>query len=293
MWQTREQAFELYLHDIHDLPLLDPTDEQRLVAHLLAGRDAQHRRADQPDLSPDERRHLDQLIAAGQRARDALIAAHLRLVVRIARQYTGHGLSLLDLVQEGNVGLMQAVDHYDPQHGARFATYAVWWIRHAIADAVAEARHPVRLPAAIRARLYRLYRARSELIRALGTTGREVRDLLPYLQPVVSLNQPLTDDSTQELAAAVADPRAELQLDAASQVALAEELKQLLDFLNAEERAVVALRFGLHGGPLRTRQDTAQQLGTSTERVRQLEARAVRKLRSSELIERLRDYIDS
>ncbi len=305
MTQTKEQTFELYLHDIHDLPLLDPVDEQQLVARLIAGRDGQRQRASQFDVLMDERQHLEQIIADGQRAREALIAAHLRLVIRIARQYTGRGVSLLDLVQEGNVGLMQAVDPFDPQHGVRFATYAVWWIRHAIAYALAEARHPVRLPDGVRAKLYRLYHARNDLLQQLGrephehelaqVTGislREVRDLAQYHQPVVSLNQPLSDDGDNELADVVPDPVAELQLSAVSQAALAEELEQLLRYLNVEERHVLTLRFGLHGEPLRTRRDVAKQLGISMERVRQLEARALRKLRRTELIDQLREYVD-
>ncbi len=301
----REQAFELYLHDIHDLPLLDLAEEQTLIAQLLAGRITRQRLTSEPIESQEERQRLARIVADGDRAREALIAAQLRLVVRIARQYTGRGVSLLDLVQEGNLGLMQAVDHFDPQYGTRFATYAVWWIRHAIADAVAESRYPVRLPEDIRAKLYRLYHARHELLQRLhrepredelaeatGLLLREVRDLTQYHEPVISLNQPLTEDGDNELADVVPDPVAELQLSLASQAALAEELEQLLFSLSAEEREVLTVRFGLHGQPLSTRQDTAKQLGMSTERVRQLEARALRKLRSSELIERLHDYVD-
>jgi len=300
----REQAFEAYLHDIHDLPLLDQSQEQRLVARLLAGRAAQQQLAS-TTAGDAEQQALARIVADGAKAREALIAAHLRLVIRIARQYTGRGVSLLDLVQEGNLGLTQAADHYDPQHGARFATYAVWWIRHAIAQAVVEAQHPVRLPEDIRTKLYRLYRARAELAQqlgrephereiaqALGSTVREVRDLVQYLQPVDSLDRPLDHDSEQTLADVVPDPDAELQLGAASQAALAEELEPLLRYLSDEERRVLELRFGLHGRPLRTRHDVAARLGIGTERVRQLEARALRKLRSSELIERLQDYVD-
>jgi RNA polymerase primary sigma factor len=248
---------------------------------------------------------LEQLVADGQRAREKLITAHLRLVVRIARQYTGRGISLLDSVQEGNIGLLQAVDHFDPAYGVRFATYAVWWVRHAIAHAVAESRHPVRLPEDVRAKLYRLYRARNELLhqhgreprehelaRATGLSLREVQNLAQYERPAISLNQPLMDDSENELVDGVPDPVAELQLSGALQMALAEELEQMLQTLSHEERDVLTVRFGLCGQPMHTRQDTANQLGISTERVRQLEARAMRKLRSSELTERLRDYVD-
>lgn len=305
MAQTREQAFEFYLHDIHDLPLLDLVDEQQLIAGLCAGKDAAKRLAADALPSMAEQQRLEQLVATGERAREKLIVAHLRLVVRVARQYTGRGISLLDLVQEGNIGLLQAVDHFDPSHGVRFATYAVWWVRHAIAHAVAESRHPLRLPEDVRAKLYRLYRARNELLhqygrgprehelgRATGLSLREVQELAQYERPMVSLNQPLMDDGENELADVVPDPVAELQLSAASQAALGTELEQILQTLSDEERNVLTVRYGLRSRLLHTRQDTAKQLGISTERVRQLEARALRKLRSSELVERLRDYID-
>lgn len=300
----RERAFELYLHDLQDLPLLEPSEEQRLVTHLLAGRAAQLQVASGAVPAGEEAR-LAQLIAEGARAREALIAAHLRLVIRIARQYSGRGVSLLDLVQEGNLSLIQAADHFDPQHRARFATYAVWWIRHAIAHAVAEAHHPVRLPDQARAKVYRLYRARTELMprlgrepyehelaQATGWTVREVRELLPYLQPAVSLSQPLNDEAEQTLADVIRDPVAELELGTVLQAALAAELEPLLGSLSDEEREVVTLRFGLQGRPLRSPQDVAQQLGSSTERVHRLEARALRKLRSAELSDRLQDYVE-
>lgn len=305
MEPTKEEAFQFYLHDIHDLPLLDLTDEHQLLTRLGAAKDAARQLLSNSTLSPADRQRLEQLVADGEQAREALVTAYLRLVIRIARQYTGRGVSLLDLIQEGNVALMQAVDHFDPQYGARFATYAVWWIRHAVVHAVSESRHPVRLPEDVRAKLYRLYRVRNELLQQLdhepderelaqaaGLSLREVRELAQYERPVVSLNQPLSSDGESELADVVRDPVAELRLSAALQAALAEELEQLLRSLNDEERAVLAVRFGLHGQPLHTRQDAAKRLGISTERVRQIEARALRKLRSSKLIDRLRDYID-
>ncbi len=304
MPDTIEQAFEIYLHDIHDLSLLDEADEQRLVAQILDGREAAQRLREEPYLANEERKHLEQVIAAGQQARDALVAAHLRLVIRIARQYTSRGVSLLDLIQEGNLGLVQAAEHFDPRYGVRFATYAVWWIRHAIARAVAEAGHLVRLPDEVRSRLYQLYRARNVLLQQLGREPNEVelgqavglpaseaRLLSQYLQPVLSLNAPLNEEREDEQVDVVPDPVAELQLSEALQRALAEELENLLQYLNEEERHVLTLRFGLHDHPLRSRQDVADLLGVTSERVRQMEARALRKLRTPELLQRLQDYI--
>lgn len=305
MPDTIEEAFELYLHDIHDLPLLGQADEQRLVAQMLDGRQAAHRLREQLHLTDDDRKHLEQMIAAGQQARDALVAAHLRLVIRIARQYTSRGVSLLDLIQEGNLGLVQAAEHFDPQYGVRFATYAVWWIRHAVARAIAETGHLVRLPDEVRFKLYQLYHARNELMQRLGREPNEaelgqavnlpapeVRLLNQYLQPVLSLNTPLNEEREDEQVDVVPDPAAELQLSEALQHALTEELETLLQYLSEEERRVLALRFGLHGHPLRSRQDVADLLGVTSERVRQIEARALRKLRTPELLQRLQDYID-
>jgi RNA polymerase primary sigma factor len=305
MPDTIEEAFEIYLHDIHDLPLLDQGDEQRLVVQMLAGRQAAQRLWEESHLPDDERKHLEQTVTVGQQARDALVAAHLRLVIRIARQYTSRGVSLLDLIQEGNLGLLQAVEHFDPQYGVRFATYAIWWIRHAIARAIAEAGHLVHLPDEVRSKLYQLYRARNELLQqlgrepneaeigqAVGLPTSEVRLLSQYLQPVLSLNVPLNEEHDDEQVDVVPDPIAELQLSEALQDALAEELEHLLQHLNEEERWVLALRFGLHGQRLRSRQEVAGLLGMTSERVRRIEARALRKLRTPELLQRLQEYID-
>lgn len=300
-----ERAFELYLHDIRDLPLLTPEDEQRLFARLHAGREAAERLRANGALTVAERDRLQHIVDDGERARDAIIAAHLRLVTRIARQYTGRGVSLLDLIQEGNLGLVQAVERYDLSHGVRFATYAVWWIRHAIARAIAEQGHPMRLPDDVRARVYALYRARSELLQRLGrepqahelaaTTGipeREVPDLLRYREPVLSLHAPLDEEGDGELADIVPDPAAELNIAHPLRQALAEELTQLLEQLPADERTALQLRFGLRDQVLRSRHDVARLMGISSERVRQLEARALRRLRSPELLQRLAAYLD-
>ena len=305
MTTAHEQAFELYLHDIRDLPLLSRDDEQRLRMRLRDGQLAARRLAVEPGLAASERVRLEQVVADAQAARDELIAAHLRLVVRIARQYTGRGPSLLDLIQEGNLGLLQAAEHFDQERGVRFATYAVWWIRHTIARAVAEGGHPVHLPDEVRLKVYRLHGARNALLQQLGrephdaelteATGLsrdEVRELSQYLQPVLSLNAPLDEEETGELVDVVPDPAAELELSAAMHSALAVELEDLLRHLTDEERAVLALRFGLHGQPLHSRQDVARLLPMSSERVQRLEARALRKLRDPELLQRLQEVMD-
>ena len=302
---STEQSFELYLHDLHDLPLLAREDEKQLIARLHTGRQAAQRLASEPELPPPERTALARAVAEGEQARDELVAAHLRLVVRIARQYTSRGVSLLDLIQEGNLALLQAAEHFDPAHDVRFATYASWWIRHAIAGAVAETRHPIRLPQDARRNVYRLYRARNDLLlqlereprdvelaQATGLSVDEVRDLSQYLSPVLSLDSPLGEDDANDLADIVPDPVAELQLSAALRDAVAEELEQLLQRLTPEEKEVLVLRFGLFGQPLRSRQDVGKVLGLTNERVQRLEARALRKLRDPELLRQLETAMD-
>jgi RNA polymerase primary sigma factor len=305
MMSTLEDTFEAYLHNLHDLPLLDAAEEQRLFAAIEAGRAAAVQVEQEPAIARDECAALEQQVKWGEQARETVITAHLRLVIRIARQYTSRGVSLLDLIQEGNLGLLQAIDRFDPNVGVRFATYAAWWIRHAIADAIAGSLHPVRLPADVRSRAYRLYRARNELQQQLGRepgdqelaaaaglSVRYVRELLSYLQPVLSLNAPFGDDADQEIADIVPDPQAELMLSQPLQRVVANELEELLRHLTDEERSVLTLRFGLCDHSLHTRRDVAQVLGISNERVRQIEARALRKLRAHEFLERLDAYTD-
>ena len=302
---AREQSFEFYLHDIHDLPLLSRDEEQRQVTLLRTGRQAAQQLQAGLALTPAERRTLERAVGEGEEARAELIAAHLRLVVRIARQYTSRGVSLLDLIQEGNLALLEAAEHFDPERGVRFATYATWWIRHAIARAVAGARHPIRLPDEVRQKVYRLYRARNDLLQELEREPRdvelaqamslsidEVRALSQYLEPVLSLDVPLTGESDDELADVVPDPVAELELSGALQSALADELQQLLQGLAAQERQVLTLRFGLSGQPLRSRQEVATLIGMPSEQVQRLEARALRKLRDPELLRRLQEAMD-
>lgn len=300
-----EQGFELYLHDLRDLPLLSHEDEQGLVARVEAGRQASARLATEPEITPSERTQLARAVADGEQARDDLIAAHLRLVVRIARQYTSRGVSLLDLIQEGNIALLQAARNFDPAYGVRFATYASWWIRHAIGGAAAEAGHAIRLPEDARRNVYRLYRARNELVQQLEREPRElelaeatgmsisdIRHLSQYLQPVMSLNMPVGEDDDADLLDIVPDPVAELHLSTALRGVVAQELEELFQRLTPEEKEVLALRFGLYGSPLHSRQDAGKLLRLTTERIQRLEARALRKLRDPELLHRLAEVMD-
>jgi RNA polymerase primary sigma factor len=300
-----EQSFEVYLHDIHDLPLLSSEDEQELIRRIQKGRDATRRLEGEPELVDGERAALRSVVEDAEQARDTLVAAHLRLVVRVARQYTSRGISLLDLIQEGNIALLQAAANFDPAYGVRFATYALWWVRHAIARSVAEAGHPIRLPEDVRLKVYRLYRARNDLLqqyarepgdhelaRATGFSIQEVQELSRYLQPVLSLHTPVGDEGDSELLDVVPDPAAELQVSDPVRLVLAEELEQVLRRLAPEEQAVLRLRFGLYGRRLHSRRETAHALDMTTEQVQRLEARALRRLRDPELLHRLEEFMD-
>lgn len=302
---STEQSFELYLHDLHDLPLLAREDEQRLVARLHAGREAAQRLASEPELARPERPALARAVADAEQARAELIAAHLRLVVRIARQYTSRSVSLLDLIQEGNLALLQAAAQFDPEHDVRFATYATWWIRHAIARAVADIGRAIRLPDDVRLKVYRLYRARNELTQELerepsdsdlaqatGFQTHEVRALLQYLQPVLSLDALASEEGDDELIDIVPDPVAEFQISGVLQGVLAGELEALLQHVTPEERKVLTLRFGLGDQILRSRHEVAARLHITVEQAQRLEARALRKLRDPELLRRLQDLMD-
>lgn len=303
--RSTEQSFELYLHDLHDLPLLTREDEQRLAARLHAGHEAEQRLASEPAPARSERPALARAVADAEQARAELVAAHLRLVVRIARQYTSRGVSLLDLIQEGNLALIQAAAQFDPEHGVRFATYATWWIRHAIARAVADIGRAIRLPDDVRLKVYRLYRARneltqqlerepsdSELAQATGLQTHEARALLQYLQPVLSLDAPVREEGDDELIDIVPDPVAEFQLSDILQGVLAGELEALLQHVTPEERKVLTLRFGLGDQTLRSRHEVAARLHITVEQAQRLEARALRKLRDPELLQRLQDLMD-
>jgi RNA polymerase primary sigma factor len=276
-----------------------------LIARLRAGRQAAQHLEAEPELAAADRAALARAVADGDEARDELIAAHLRLVVRAARQYTSRGVSLLDLIQEGNLALLHAAENFDPAHGVRFATYALWWVRHAIARAVADMRHSIRLPEDARLKVYNLYRARNallqqlereprgvELAEATGLSIAEVNHLSQYLQPVLSLDMPAGEEADNELVDVVPDPEAELQLSTALQSALAAELEHVLQQLTTEEQQVLKLRFGLHNQPLQSRRDVAQSLGMTAEHVQRLEARALRKLRDPELLRRLEEVME-
>ena len=271
-----EDSFALYLHEVGRVPLL----RHEQVAELA-------RRARGGDL----------------RARDALVRANLRLVVSVARQYAGRGLPLADLVQEGNQGLLRAVEGFEPERGHRFSTYAVWWIRQCLTRALANSSRTIRLPVHYGDKVRRLeMRAQAltrelrrtpsvlELAAACGLEPAEVATLRSNARRPVSLETPLRNDPESRLGDLVADPDATRPARATEDRDLEQAVEQALGTLPERDRQILGLRFGLGGQPARTLEQVGAVLGLSKERVRQLEVRALQRLRMAERAEPLRAF---
>jgi RNA polymerase sigma factor (sigma-70 family) len=287
--------FNAYLREIPARRALSADAERELVERIAAGRTARQRLRD-ATLTDPERAWLHEAIAAGEDARQRLITEHLPLVVALARPYAWRGVAPMDLVQEGNVALLQAIEKFDPQRGVRLATYAAWWIRHAIGRALADQGRPVRLPARLRRTLIRLRRAYAQLAQQLGreptereiatqlgVDTRQITELLPLLESPLSLDAPLDAEDEAVLADVVTDPDAEdveeLVVDALAQ----DYIRMVLAELAPRERQVLALRYGLDDGRFRAPEEVAAQLGLRRDEVRRIEGRALRKLRDPRL----------
>ncbi len=283
-----DDAIRRYLHEVGAHALLTAADEVELGEAIAAGRAAAARRS---RARGDDRARCDALMDAGEAARQRFIACNLRLVVSIAKRYQSSGMPLLDLVQEGNLGLMRAVDKFDHQRGFKFSTYATWWIRQAITRAIADKGRTIRVPAHVGDALASLGRARVELERSLGrepsfdelanATGMRpdrVEEYASAVHDVVSLSAPIADDG-DELADLIADDGAELPFEATAARLEQEALAKVLSLLSERERTVLALRFGLAGGSPRTLEDVGKEFSLTRERIRQIEAKALTKLR--------------
>ena len=257
-------------------------------------------------LTAQEEQHLAQQIKAGDvSARQRFIEANLKLVVSIARRYQGRGLALEDLVQEGNLGLMRAVEAFDATRQYKFSTYAFWWIRQAITRALANQARTIRLPVHVGVRLNKLQQislrlqqelgrepTTEELAAQMGISPEKVQEIIQLSQEPVSLNCSLTDDEDFNLGNLIEDRSALTPVDAATHHLLRAHLEDLLERLTERERAVLSLRYGLTDGHSWTLQDIGKQFGLTRERIRQIEAKALDKLRSHSLGEQLQDYLE-
>jgi RNA polymerase sigma factor (sigma-70 family) len=283
----------LYLDKVGEERLLTKDEEQALAQTIEAGvRAAEALEESGPLLSAEGRAALDEMVAAGERARQRFVRANLRLVVSIARQWTRSGIPILDLIQEGNLGLMRAVERFDYRKGFRFSTYATWWIRQAIRRAVANTGRLVRLPVHTGEALARVLRDQHRLeerrgddasdLKALaastGLPARQVSMLLRLAPDPASISEPVGEDAV-DLGALIADTTAVAPDDAALAAALPEEVARLLACLDTRDRSVVSLRFGLGGDEPWSLDAIGRALGLSREGVRQSQARALRALR--------------
>ena len=297
----------IYFRDISGTNLLSAEQEIELAQEIERGEDAKRMLSSHADeVSEDERDKLEQVATAGERARGRLTEANLRLVVSVARKYLNRGLPMLDLIQEGNIGLARAVEKYDWRKGYRFSTYAYWWIRQGMTRALAEQARPIRVPTHMVSAIGDVYKAARDLQQELGREPRvqEIADRLDLTpervleiqassrQPV-SLETPLgNEDSAGTLGDLIADHTVRTPHELAAHSMLRRHMDDAMQVLSPRERQVLRLRYGLAGGREHTLGEIADQLGVTSERVRQIESAALSKLRQPKLRHKLREYLD-
>ena len=288
-----EDLVRLYLTDIGQYPLLTKDDEVRLSQLIEDGaRAALELEADGRSVSAARKRELRRSVRAGEDAERSFVQSNLRLVVSIAKKYQASGLPLLDLVQEGNLGLMHAVEKFDWRKGFKFSTYATWWIRQAITRGIANTGRTIRLPVHAGDTLSRLQKARvrlelrygrpatvAELSAEVEMDEERVTEALRFAAEPLSLSEPLREDGDAELGDVVEDPTAESPFELAAAGLLPDEIERLLSPLDDREREILKLRFGLDRGEPRTLEEVGEAFHLTRERIRQIEARAMSKLR--------------
>lgn len=294
----------LYLSEISRIPLLSSRDERRLARLAERGRRACRRLQRLADPADDDRARLERLATAGEHAREQLISANFRLVVSLAKRYTGLGVSLLDLIQEGNIGLMRAVEKFDYRRGYKLSTYATWWIRQAITRGVAEQGRLIRLPVHTCERLAQVNQAARALTQELGREPDvveiashaglpvdKVKALLSQSQQPLSLDMPVGEDREGRLGDFVQDESAQVPSEATWARLLQQQMQELLASLSPREDRVLQMRYGLRDGHHYTLDEVGSRFGLTRERIRQIEAQALGKLRQPGRCRKLLDYL--
>jgi RNA polymerase primary sigma factor len=294
-----------YLQEIGRVSLLTASEEVSLAERIERGNAAKLRLAEAAELSLPQRRSLELEVIDSNDARRHLIQANLRLVVSIAKKYVGRGLSLLDLIQEGNIGLMRAVEKFDHRKGNRFSTYATWWIRQAVTRAIAEQGRTIRLPVHMSESVGQVKRTSERLAQslerqptaeeiaiALGQPLERIERVLEAARRPVSLETPVGDEGEHTLGDFLPDDELPSPTEFASAQLLRQDLANALDHLNERERRIIDLRYGLVDGRRRTLEEVGRALGMTRERARQIEAEALRRLRSPDVGQHLRDYLE-
>ena len=299
----------MYLKEIGKVDLLTASEEVNLAMKIEAGTEATQKLEDFEDekieLSRAEQRRLMRIEQVGLDAKQQLISANLRLVVSIAKRYVGRGMLFLDLIQEGNLGLIRAVEKFDYTKGFKFSTYATWWIRQAITRAIADQARTIRIPVHMVETINKLIRVQRQLLQDLGRDptpeeiGAEmgmspdrVREIQKISQEPVSLETPIGEEEDSQLGDFIEDSTAIAPPDAASYSMLREQLEQVLDGLADRERKVIKFRFGLEDGRPRTLEEVGREFGVTRERIRQIESKTLAKLRHPSRSSRLKDYME-
>ncbi|MGO4534155.1 RNA polymerase sigma factor [Leifsonia sp. 2MCAF36] len=294
-----------YLKQIGKVPLLNAAEEVELAMRIEAGLFAEDKLANTPNLTKELERELRWVARDGQRAKSHLLGANLRLVVSLAKRYTGRGMQFLDLIQEGNLGLIRAVEKFDYTKGFKFSTYATWWIRQAITRAMADQARTIRIPVHMVEVINKLARVQRQMLQDLGReptpeelskeldmTPEKVIEVQKYGREPISLHTPLGEDGDSEFGDLIEDTEAVVPADAVGFTMLQKQLESLLDSLSEREAGVIRMRFGLGDGMPKTLDQIGDTFGVTRERIRQIESKTMAKLRHPSRSQSLRDYLE-
>jgi RNA polymerase primary sigma factor len=295
----------MYLKEIGKVPLLTAEQEVMLAKRIEAGVHANERLDGEDVVTEGQRTNLLAISRDGDLAKRQLTEANLRLVVSIAKRYVGRGMALLDLIQEGNLGLIRAVEKFDYTKGFKFSTYATWWIRQAITRAIADQARTIRIPVHMVETMNKVLRIQRQMLQELGReptveevaakvemTSDKVREIQRIAQEPVSLETPVGEEDDSLLGDFVEDPNVIAPATAAARALLSEAIEEALQELNPREQQVVRLRFGLEDGQIRTLEEVGKEFGVTRERIRQIESKTLAKLRHPTRSQRLRDYLE-
>jgi RNA polymerase primary sigma factor len=302
---SRDDTVGMYLKEMSRVPLLTVEEELELAIRIVKGRQARQEKIKLAGRQNAPRRNqLEAIIEEGQRAREHLIKANTRLVVSIAKRYMERGIAFLDLIQEGNLGLMKAVEKYDHTRGFRFSTYATWWIRQTISRAISDQARTIRVPVHMIDRIRQLYRANhdleqklgrqptiEELAEKVGLPVQRVQWIMKVSWQPLSLESPVGDEEDSELGQFIEDDVSPTPMQSAYQSMLKDKLEEILSTLSPREARVLRLRFGLDDGTIYTLEEVGQKFGLTRERIRQIEGRALRQLRHPKRARQLKDYL--
>ncbi len=297
--------FRQYLREIGRIPLLTAAEEVELARRVEAGLFAEEKLSNTPDLDSQLALDLDRLVVLGRMAKRRLIEANLRLVVSVAKRYVGRGLTMLDLVQEGNLGLIRAVEKFDYARGYKFSTYATWWIRQAMSRALADQARTIRVPVHVVELINRVVRVQRRMLQERGyeptpeevaahldLAPERVSEVLRLAQEPVSLHAPVGEEDDVALGDLIEDGDAASPVESAAFLLLREHLEAVLSTLGERERKVVQLRYGLADGRPRTLEEIGRIFGVTRERIRQIESKTLNKLRDHAFADQLRGYLD-